>query len=94
MDTIKLLEERFKTHGDFFHQAQITQMLKDAYMRFSTTYTDLNSMEKEALAMIFSKIGRIGAGNPHFKDHWDDIAGYAKLVADSCPDAPKSPSQS
>jgi hypothetical protein len=27
------------------------------------------------------KIGRILAGNPDHKDHWDDIAGYTTLVA-------------
>lgn len=35
----------------------------------------------EAIEMIFHKIGRIGAGNPNFVDHWEDIAGYATLVA-------------
>ena len=39
---------------------------------------------KEALDMIAHKIGRICAGNPNFKDHWADIAGYAQLVADRC----------
>ena len=31
--------------------------------------------------MIAHKIGRILAGNPDFKDHWDDIAGYAVLIS-------------
>jgi hypothetical protein len=32
--------------------------------------------------MICHKLGRIGAGDPHYSDSWLDIAGYAKLVAD------------
>ena len=28
------------------------------------------------------KLGRIINGNPDKVDHWTDIAGYAKLVAD------------
>jgi hypothetical protein len=36
----------------------------------------------EALEMIVHKIGRIVNGNPDKVDHWTDIAGYAKLVAD------------
>jgi hypothetical protein len=36
----------------------------------------------EALEMIVHKIGRIVNGNPDKIDHWVDIAGYAKLVAD------------
>ncbi|WP_257617167.1 hypothetical protein [Campylobacter pinnipediorum] len=31
--------------------------------------------------MIAHKIARILAGNPNYKDHWDDIAGYATLVS-------------
>jgi hypothetical protein len=36
----------------------------------------------EALEMIASKMSRIVNGNPDKIDNWDDIAGYAKLVAD------------
>ncbi len=31
--------------------------------------------------MIAHKIGRIVSGNPNVQDHWDDIAGYAKLAS-------------
>jgi hypothetical protein len=33
------------------------------------------------LEMIAHKIGRVLAGDPNHADHWDDIAGYARLVA-------------
>ena len=45
-------------------------------------WKSLSEVQKEALEMIQHKIGRILAGNPDHKDHWDDIAGYAKLVSD------------
>lgn len=48
----------------------------------------LDDVQRESLSMIFHKIGRILAGDPNFRDHWDDIAGYAKLAADRC--KPKS----
>jgi hypothetical protein len=32
--------------------------------------------------MILNKVSRILAGDPGHVDHWDDIAGYATLVAD------------
>jgi hypothetical protein len=32
--------------------------------------------------MIATKMSRIVNGNPDKIDNWDDIAGYAKLVAD------------
>ena len=33
--------------------------------------------------MIFLKLARM-AQTPGVKDHWDDIAGYAKLGAEAC----------
>lgn len=36
--------------------------------------------QREALDMIFHKIGRIVCGDPNYADSWHDIAGYAKLV--------------
>jgi hypothetical protein len=38
----------------------------------------------EALDMIALKLSRILSGQANFKDHWDDIAGYAKLGAEAC----------
>jgi hypothetical protein len=38
--------------------------------------------QREALAMIANKLGRILNGDPNYADSWMDIAGYAKLVAD------------
>ena len=38
--------------------------------------------QREALEMVFHKVGRILNGDPDYADSWADIAGYAKLVAD------------
>jgi hypothetical protein len=38
--------------------------------------------QREALEMIANKISRILNGNPDFVDSWEDIAGYAILVAE------------
>lgn len=94
IDTTKLLVERGKTHGDYSVHARITQALKSTIGNFHIVgpasdvphpaADKLNPEQAEALAMIFHKIGRILAGDPDFRDHWDDIAGYAKLVADRC----------
>lgn len=83
-DEIKaLLNERHKTHGNYSDHAKLTQELKRIF-RARVANDKLTSEQQEAIDMIFHKIGRIGAGDPNFKDHWDDIAGYAKLVADRC----------
>jgi len=81
METSELLAERGKTHGDFGRHAMVTQELKEV-MFAMTSYKELSQVQREALEMIQHKIGRILAGNPDHKDHWDDIAGYAKLVSD------------
>ena len=86
--TTELLNERGKTHGDFSDHAGITQALKSAmqyHNRDGDAWAKLTDPQREALEMIVHKIGRILAGNPNFRDHWDDIAGYARLVAERCP---------
>lgn len=81
--TEDLLAERHKTHGDFKDHASCTQQLK-AVMHETEGWSNLNHCQRESLEMIVHKIGRILAGDPDFRDHWDDIAGYAKLVAQRC----------
>lgn len=81
--TDQLLDERAKTHGDFTVHARVTQRLK-SMINAEPGYMRLDETQVEAVHMIFHKIGRIIAGNPNFRDHWDDIAGYAKLAADRC----------
>lgn len=81
--TQELLNERQKTHGSFEVHANNTQMLKDV-MHASAKWHELDNRHKEALDMIVHKIGRIMAGNAYFNDHWDDIAGYAKLGSQAC----------
>ena len=80
MNTEELLNARGKTHGEFKNHAAASQGLKRELNRHRKA--SLNDIQEEALAMILHKIARIISGNPNFKDHWDDIAGYAKLVAD------------
>lgn len=83
--TDKLLEERAKTHGSFKVHAQTTQGLKRALAQHTKFGGCAMSDEhKEALEMIMHKVGRIMAGNADFNDHWDDIAGYAKLGSLAC----------
>ena len=50
-------------------------------MTSSKGWPKLRSAQRESLEVIATKIGRILGGDPTHKDHWDDIAGYAELVA-------------
>lgn len=83
--TTDILTERGKQYGPFVYHAQITQILKDeirAHCVRHSTHRGLAHDQQEALDMICHKIGRIVNGNPNHIDSWDDIAGYARLVAD------------
>lgn len=80
-----LLTGRGKTHGAFADHAECTQLLKEVLVeqqakRKRRGQPDLDHKQREALEMILHKIGRIVAGDPDFQDHWDDIAGYAKIA--------------
>jgi len=76
----EILTARRKTCGDFRKQATITDNLK-YHMKNTENWSYLTAVQKEALDMIAHKIGRILAGDPNLKDHWDDIAGYSLLPA-------------
>lgn len=81
--TEALLNGRQKTHGEFADHARATCAMK-AILR-DEGYLELPPIHREALDMIVHKIGRILSGNPNHHDHWDDIAGYAKLVSQRIP---------
>lgn len=78
--TEEILAERSKTHGDFTDNARVMQRLKEAVM-VEVGWTRLNDVQREAVQMILHKVGRV-ISNPNVYDHWDDIAGYAKLASD------------
>ena len=81
MQTNDLLNTRQKTHGSFNENAFISAYNKQ-FWRSRPGWERLTPLQQEALDMISLKISRILSGRPNEVDHWDDIAGYAKLAAD------------
>ena len=75
-----LLSDRKRTHGDFADDAAVAQSLK-RLMRKQPGWARLDDCQAQALEMIAVKLARILAGDPNHVDHWDDIAGYARLIA-------------
>lgn len=75
-----ILDERKTTHGDFVDNSYLSQEIKNTLFE-TVGYNDLEPYMAEALDMIVHKIARIVCGDAKFKDHWDDIAGYATLVS-------------
>lgn len=80
LSTEEILDERNKVHGDYSVDARMAQQIK-ALLRTGLNWNDLSPIQRESIEMISTKLARIMSGDPHHKDHWDDIAGYAKLVA-------------
>lgn len=79
-----LLQEREKTHGDYRSTAEISQRLKKIINENTQiSHPHFGNIHRESLEMICTKIARILAGDPTVKDHWDDIAGYAKLAGEA-----------
>lgn len=83
--TSELVTDRGKTHGKWRDHAACTQDFKSvlqAHMEFrgKRGQSPLTNQHIESLEMILHKIGRIVAGDPTYQDHWDDIAGYAKIA--------------
>ena len=73
-----ILEERQSTHGDYNEVSRISQALRDVF-KSGSNWERLNDCQREAIEMMCSKFGRIMSGNFNFQDHWEDLAGYAKL---------------
>lgn len=79
-DVQSILKERSKTHGNWRDQAACAQAIK-ANIRGNWDAETTSLSMREALDMIAHKISRICLGDPSHIDHWDDIAGYATLIA-------------
>jgi Domain of unknown function (DUF6378) len=78
-----LLYERHKTHGSFSENAAASQHIK-RHFHAAPCWNELHDVHKEALHMIALKLSRILSGQADYNDHWDDIAGYAKLASSAC----------
>ena len=71
----KILDDREKTHGKYADVAEtnfalVSVINEQLQLMIPTDFV--------SISMILHKISRIACGNPMFKDHWVDIAGYAK----------------
>lgn len=76
-----IIRERTENYGSFEGVAILSQSLKSV-MQSHDHWVNMLPDEREALEMIAHKMARIINGNAAYKDSWNDISGYAKLVAD------------
>lgn len=87
--TEALLEERVKTHGRYEDHASCTQRTLELWMG-EKNWSILTREQRETLHMIAHKVGRILTGDPNHPDHYDDIAGYAKLISQALAEGRKA----
>lgn len=79
--TEEILNNRSKQYGKFKDVAKLSRDFKK--MAYAVKgRNQLSETQIESLDMIFMKISRILNGDHTKVDSWDDIAGYALLVAD------------
>ena len=71
------IPNRDDQHGGVQAVGEVSQVIK-FYMRRATNWNSLSFGGRESMDMIAHKIGRILSGaDPHDRQHWEDIAGYA-----------------
>ena len=85
MEVDQILENREVTHGDFEIKAMWIQEIMEHLIGLNA-YQNMEADKKESIHMILVKLSRILYGDPDHKDHWDDIAGYAELIANRLKD--------
>lgn len=69
------LNDRGEQYGSFKDMAALAVHLKGQLHS-----PRMNAVQHEAIDLICTKLARIVTGNPHNRDSWHDIAGYASLV--------------
>lgn len=85
MQIDEILHRKSKSKGKFSDRATLNQMLKGS-LRWHANWQELSDDKKEALEMIMDKISMIMNANPESRKTWFNVAGYAKLIADTLPD--------
>lgn len=67
-------------HGGMEAVGRLAQALKST-MRIADNWYQMTPGHREALDMIAHKIARILSGaDPHDREHWEDVAGYAQAA--------------
>jgi delta-aminolevulinic acid dehydratase/porphobilinogen synthase len=84
----EITKQRGSVYGPFLHNAIVAQAIKAAMRRIpdpdneGLRWENLPLDVREGLDLIALKMSRIVTGDHEYLDNWDDIGGYAKIVAD------------
>lgn len=79
-----ILSERQKTSGDYARVARTSQAIQRVLAKGRNwEQGSLTDEMTTSLQMIALKLARIVEGDCHHRDHFDDVAGYGLLAAQS-----------
>ena len=84
----EITRKRGSVYGPFLHNSIVAQAIKKALRSIpdpdneGLCWENLPHDVREALDLIALKMSRIVTGDHRYLDNWDDIGGYAKIVAD------------
>ena len=80
----EVLEERGKVHGKISENSKVSQELYRSVLEgwLRCKQAGMTPVENECLHMICHKLARFVTGDHEHRDHMDDVAGYATLLAD------------
>ena len=84
----EITAKRGSVYGSFLHNALVAQAIKAALRNIpdpdneGLRWENLPLDVREGLDLIALKMSRIVTGDAQYLDNWDDIGGYAKIVAD------------
>jgi len=83
----EITKARGSVYGPFLHNAIVGQAIRSALRNLPNPdndrhWEDLPLDVREGLDYIAGKMSRIVTGDPEYLDNWDDIGGFAKIVAD------------
>lgn len=84
----QITAKRGSVYGPFLHNSIVAQNIKAAMRNIPDPNNEGLKWEalpvdvREALDLIALKVSRIVTGDPEYLDNFDDIGGYAKIVAD------------
>lgn len=76
----KILAERGSNYGDYGVMSDFAQRLKTV-IKSQHKFEYMPPEMKESLELMCTKIARIMVGDHNVIDSWQDIAGYADLIA-------------
>jgi hypothetical protein len=88
-DVARTLQDRKAEYGDWYQDGGLADKLISLLENEADHWDEIPGFMRQSIRMILVKIARVCSGNPHNKDSWHDMQGYAKLAEERCSERAK-----